>query len=124
MASLGDIESSEIRDKIMKSKIFSKEIDVLILAHHGGDNGFTTDELIKKLSPSVAICTSNYDNQYDHPSENIRTMLYDNKVALYTTKTGDVIIEGKEQKENTVYNFISNSETLSSKKSFVSKKYI
>jgi competence protein ComEC len=123
VASFGDIESTEIRDMIMRSKIFSKEIDVLILAHHGADNGFTTNELIKKLSPSIAICTSNYDNQYDHPSENIRKMLYDNKVTLYTTKTGDVIIEGKKQKENIVYNFISNSETLSSKKSFISKKF-
>lgn len=124
VASFGDVESTEIRDMIMRSTIFSKEIDVLILAHHGADNGFTTNEFIKKLSPSIAICTSNYDNQYDHPSENIRKILYDNKVALYTTKTGDVIIEGKKQKENIVYNFISNSEILSSEKSFISKKYI
>lgn len=47
----------------------------MILAHHGADNGFTTKKFIEELNPSVAICSSNYDNEYDHPREEIRKIV-------------------------------------------------
>lgn len=93
VASLGDVESSEIAIQLLNSKIFVNEVDVLILAHHGADNGFTTSEFIKKVNPSATVCSSNFDNQFEHPRPIVRKILNDNFVPIYTTKTGDVIIE-------------------------------
>lgn len=119
--SLGDCESPEIADRIMYSTIASKEVDVLILAHHGADNGFTTKEFIERINPKVAICSSNYDNQFEHPKPEIRKILYDAGVPLYTTKTGDVIIECSSGDVARVYNFVSNNEVLNSSISFKTK---
>lgn len=119
--SLGDCESSEIAERIMYSTIASKEVDVLILAHHGADNGFTTKEFIERINPQVAICSSNYDNQFEHPKPEIRKILYDAGVPLYTTKTGDVIIDCPTGDVARVYNFISNNEVLNSSMSFKTK---
>lgn len=119
--SLGDCESSEIADRIMYSEIASKEVDVLILAHHGADNGFTTKEFIDRIKPRVAICSSNYDNQFEHPKPEIRKMLYDAGIPLYTTKTGDIIIDCPTGDTARVYNFISDNEVLNSSSSFKTK---
>lgn len=60
--SLGDLEANEIAKYLSRFKSIKLEVDVIILAHHGANNGFTTEEFIKVVSPKVAICTSNYDN--------------------------------------------------------------
>lgn len=119
--SLGDCESPDIAERIMYSTIASKEVDVLILAHHGADNGFTTKEFIERINPRVAICSSNYDNQFEHPKPEIRKILYDADVPLYTTKTGDIIIDCPSGDVARVYNFISNNEVLNSSRSFKTK---
>lgn len=49
----------------MEDDILRNEVDILILAHHGADNGFTTPEFLQTLSPRLAICTSDYGNQYN-----------------------------------------------------------
>jgi competence protein ComEC len=67
-------------------------VDVMIMAHHGADNGFTTSAFLKAVKPTLAIATSNYGNQYDHPKPEIRDLLYKHEVRLFTTKTGDVIV--------------------------------
>lgn len=125
VASLGDVESRFISTYLQECKIFSSEVDILILAHHGADNGFTTDKFIKIVNPTVAICSSNYDNQFGHnPKDNIKQILYENGVKLVTTKKGDVIIEsyGKHTHQYKVTNLISNSEEVSSVKEYESKK--
>lgn len=119
--SLGDCEDSAIAQRIMACKIASTEVDVLILAHHGADNGFTTKEFIDKIAPKVAICSSNYDNKFDHPRQEIRDILYEADVPLFTTKTGDVIINCQNGTIATVSNYIGNNEILNSKMKFVTK---
>ena len=119
--SLGDCQSAEIAERIMYSTIASKEVDVMILAHHGADNGFTTKEFVERINPKVAICSSNYDNQFEHPKPEIRKILYDAGVPLYTTKTGDVIIDCPSGNKARVYNFISNNEVLNSSFTFTTK---
>ena len=89
--SLGDCESPEIARSIMGSSIANKETDIMLMAHHGADNGFTTEEFIKKIAPKVAICACDYDNQYDHPRDEVREILHNNDVRFFTTKTGDVL---------------------------------
>lgn len=124
--SLGDVEKKEIADFLLRTKIIKNEVDVLILAHHGADNGFTTKEFIQGISPKVAICSSNYGNQYDHPRQEIRDLLYENGVTLYTTKTGDVLV--KTIGDNTIaykaINLIANSTEISSDKDFNTKRYL
>ncbi len=130
LLSLGDCENNEIAKAIEGCSIASTEVDVMILAHHGADNGFTTEEFVSKINPKVAICSSNYDNQFEHPRQEIRNILYNNEpsIPLYTTKTGDVVITCNEDNNVHVYNLISNSTKISSLKTFrpkltVSTKY-
>lgn len=120
LLSLGDCEDPAIARRLINSKL-AKEADVMILAHHGADNGFTTKELIDAIRPKIAICSSNYDNQFEHPSQPIRDLLYYSGVTLFTTKTGDVIIECKEDNNVRAYNMISDNTQISSVKNFEPK---
>jgi competence protein ComEC len=122
--SVGDVESSDIANWLQSCPIIQREVDVMILAHHGADNGFTSAELISKINPKIAICSSNYDNQFDHPRQEIRNILYNANVPLMTTKTGDVIIavDNKLTGQCAAWNLIANSTELSSEKSFTPKR--
>lgn len=119
--SLGDCESAEIAKYIMGCNIVTTETDILLMAHHGADNGFTTDEFIKEIAPKIAICASDYDNQYDHPRQEIRQILYDNDVHLYTTKTGDVLVVCGTDNKVHVTNYKGNGEDISSEYDFKPK---
>ena len=124
VASLGDVENPMIGSYLPSRKIFSSETDVLILAHHGADNGLTTCKFLRMVSPTIAICSSNYDNQFDHPRDEIREMLREQKINLYTTKTGDVAVQstGTHTHEYLVINLKADSTEISSTAEFVSKK--
>lgn len=119
--SLGDCEDEEIANRIMDCEIAATEVDIMIMAHHGADNGFTTKYFLEKINPKIAICSSNYDNQFDHPRQEIRYLLYQQGINLYTTKTGDVIVYCNESNDVNVANLISNSDVVSSKNSFKAK---
>lgn len=134
--SLGDIDSSEIANSLIKNNILRNEVDVLILSHHGAANGVNTDEFIKAIKPRVAISTSDFGNEYEHPKQSVRDMLTNNNIPLYTTKTGDIIIESTFKNDPfskffgyqiplnayTVHNLQSNSTEVSSSKSFFVKR--
>lgn len=120
LLSLGDCEDPAIARRLINCKL-AKETDVMILAHHGADNGFTTRELIDAIRPKIAICSSNYDNQFEHPAQFIRDLLYYSGITLFTTKTGDVIIECKEDNIVRAYNLSADSTQISSVKNFVPK---
>lgn len=105
----------------MSCDIAINEVDVMIMAHHGADNGFTTKDFYKKIDPKIAICSSDYSNQFDHPRTEIRNLLYQEGINLYTTKTGDVVVYCNDTKTVHVANLISNSEVVSSKLSFEAK---
>ena len=124
LLSLGDVESSLIASSLSSKKTIQKETDVMILAHHGADNGFTTSNFLKKIKPLVAIATSNYDNQFAHPKQNIRDLLHKNEINLFTTKTGDVIIESTNEHNGRfkVTNLIAGSTEVSSIKYYKSRK--
>ena len=124
LLSLGDVEKQEIADKIANSSIAKTQVDVMILAHHGADNGFTTDKFLKAIKPRIAICSSNYDNQFSHPKQEIRDLLYQNDIRLFTTKTGDVVIKSinDHNGEFQVFNLISNNDKISSDYKFKSKR--
>jgi competence protein ComEC len=91
--SLGDVESNDISARLRRCRFLGLETDIMILAHHGANNGFTTKRLLQHLEPQVAVCSSNYDNHHDHPDEKIRELLQTEGIDLMTTKTGDVVIK-------------------------------
>ncbi len=53
--SLGDVESKEIADGLLYSDIIRNEVDILILPHHGANNGFIDNDFLKMVKPKVAI---------------------------------------------------------------------
>lgn len=122
--SLGDVESSNISARLRRSRILKTETDVMILAHHGADNGFTTKKFLARLEPHLAICSSNYGNQYDHPRQEIKDLLFEQDIRLMTTKTGDVIVKstGDHAGAYRAINLKGNSKEISSTMDFHSKK--
>ena len=90
--SLGDVESHLISARLRRSSLLKRETDVMILAHHGADNGFTNKHFLRALRPSLAICSADFANMYDHPRQEIRDLLHEYHIRLMTTKTGDVIV--------------------------------
>lgn len=91
--SLGDVMDQGIGSMLRRAPTLKRETDVMILAHHGADNGFTTKKLLEEINPRIAVCTSNWDNKHDHPRQIIRNRLSEQKIPLFTTKCGDVVIE-------------------------------
>jgi competence protein ComEC len=125
VASLGDVENPMIGAYLRNCNLFAGEVDVLILAHHGAHNGLTTGKFLKTVNPTIAVCSSNYDNQYDHPRDEILKLLREQKIDLYTTKTGDVAVQstGLHTHAYRVINLRADSTEVSSTAEFVSKKF-
>jgi competence protein ComEC len=125
VVSLGDVESVEIAKRLLKCEVFRNEIDVLILPHHGADNGFLTADLLDEIKPKLAICSSNHGNQYGHPKQTIRSLLSNRNIPLLTTKEGDIIIEhSKGGVHSRAWNFVTNNTGLQGMQKFVPKRYL
>jgi len=123
--SLGDCESSIVSDRLKKSSILCEELDVLILPHHGADNGFITGEFLDAVKPKIAICSSNNCNQYDHPRQNIRNLLSARGIPLMTTKRGDVIV-GQFESQNfaEAYSYQGDNYEVHKQVRFNPKRYL
>lgn len=122
--SLGDVECTNIASGLRSQRTIKNEVDVMILAHHGASNGFTTSSFINHVRPTIAIASSNYDNQYEHPKQEIRDLLHKNDVKLFTTKTGDVVIFsfGSHTGHYKVVNLKAGSTEVSSEYEYYAKK--
>jgi competence protein ComEC len=124
VASLGDVEDNMISARLSNCPVFNSEVDAIILAHHGADNGFTTNRFLRAVRPTVAICSADYDNQFDHPREEIREMLNKYGIPLFTTKTGDVALQSLAPHTHAyrLINLKADSTERSSERVFKSKK--
>lgn len=123
--SLGDCESKSIAENLITKNFIKNEVDVLILPHHGAHNGFMTSEFLLNVKPSITVCSSNYGNQYDHPRAEIRELLFQANIPIYTTKTGDVVIYQQQNSQTAhVYNLISDNTGVSSENEFVPKRFV
>lgn len=122
--SLGDVMAPEIGALLRRCKTLCREVDVMILAHHGADNGFTTKTLLEKLSPKIAICSSDFDNKFNHPKPEIRALLDEQGIPIFTTKTGDVIVEsiGSHTMDYRVTNLCARSTKQLSSEEYRSRK--
>ncbi|WP_436516387.1 ComEC/Rec2 family competence protein [Ekhidna sp. To15] len=120
--SVGDLESPELASKLAVNTLM-KEVDVLILSHHGSSPDFTTKEYLEALSPKVCLALVDRKNQFGHPNPNVYRRV--NEASWYfSTKDGDVIIEtyGENHDCFQVFNYVSNGEKLDKIKSFKCKK--
>lgn len=123
--SLGDCESAAIAQRLSMDSIATSEVDVLILPHHGANNGFMTRDFLMKIKPTIAVCSSNYGNQYDHPRPEIRELLFQANIPIYTTKTGDVVIYQQHSSNRAhVYNLKSDNTGVSSENEFIPKRFL
>lgn len=122
--SLGDCESELIASRLLASAHVRTAVDVLILPHHGADNGFTSGRLLDSIQPSLAICSSSYDNQYDHPRPSICQLLNTRNIPIMTTKRGDVIVFQTPGGKVRAVNFIRDNATTENNREFFSKRSI
>lgn len=121
--SLGDCEAEEISKRLQNNEILQSEVDVLILAHHGSENSVCSKEFLEKISPRIAICSSNYDNKFEHPHQAIRNRLSNLNIPCFTTKTGDIIIESVDKFSFRVYNYCRNNERCKDVKQYNNKTW-
>lgn len=121
--SLGDCESEEIAARLLSYDSIQLEVDVLILPHHGAENGFLSGDFLDGVKPQLAVCSSNYDNKFDHPVPSICALITTREIPLMTTKRGDVIIV-QETNSDTAYaiNLISDNEKAETPKAFRPKR--
>lgn len=122
--SLGDVEDQNVSAYLRRQRMLQRETDVMILSHHGADNGFTNKPFLSHIDPKVAICSSNYDNQHDHPRDEIRQLLDERGIRLMTTKRGDVVVAsiGDHTGLYRAVNLDAGSTKVSSVYDFYSKK--
>jgi competence protein ComEC len=122
--SLGDVECNNIASGLRRQRTIKHETDVMILAHHGASNGFTTSAFIKTVRPTVAIASADYANQFKHPKQEIRNLLQKHYVKLFTTKTGDVVIfsTGNHTGHYRLLNLKAGSTEVSSQYDFYARK--
>jgi len=121
--SLGDCESEKITNGLMKKSFINTEVDVLILPHHGAKNSMLTGPFLDYCKPTLAVCSSNYDNEYDHPRPEISNLLSYRKIESMTTKRGDVIVFQKNNSDQVkAINLVSNNEEAEAPFTFITKR--
>lgn len=124
VASLGDVEDANIGAYLRRCKIFKREVDVLLLAHHGADCPTNSKTFFEAVRPSIAICGSQFDNQFEHPKPEVCQRLFDLDIPIMTTKTGDVLIQSLPPHSHKfrATNLIANSTKQSRVLDFVTRK--
>lgn len=124
IASMGDVEDANISAYLRRCRTFTHETDVLLLAHHGADCATNSKKFFEAVQPRIAICGSQFDNQFDHPKPEVRQRLRDLRIPIMTTKTGDVLIHSLPPHSHKfrAINTKTNSTEISSQYDFHSRK--
>ena len=65
-------------------------IDVLKLSHHGSRTG-TTEQLVRKLSPTYAVVSYALENSYGHPMQSVLNALRKHSVEVWGTGANGTI---------------------------------
>lgn len=65
-------------------------IDVLKVSHHGSRTG-TTEQLVRKLSPTYAVVSYALDNSYGHPMQSVLNALHKHSVEIWGTGANGTI---------------------------------
>ena len=89
----GDLEG-EGEPQICRENI---RCDVLKVAHHGSAYS-TSEELLKKARPSVALISSGAGNSYGHPhKETVERLKQAGSVLFNTMESGQITLEIKKE---------------------------
>ncbi len=68
------------------------DTEILKLGHHGSKTS-TSEALLDKLTPEIAIVSAGKDNRYNHPSDEVLELLKTREIKVYETLgKGDVRI--------------------------------
>jgi len=123
--STGDIEHHDIGAYLRSCKKLCRELDVLILPHHGGPVDLMTERFLDALRPRLAVCTSNIANQHEHPGPEITKLLSKLDIELMTTKRGDVVIEsvGSHVSKYEASDLLSDGHTSQKAFTFTARKF-
>lgn len=80
----GDIEEP-IEYRLVKNFPEMIQVDVLLIPHHGSRTSSSQD-FIKKVNPKIAINSSGYANQFNHPHPIVKQLYLDEGVKFYDTQ--------------------------------------
>lgn len=78
----GDLEVDE--ELKLQRLVPNLDCDILKLGHHGSKTS-TSDEFLSRTTPRIAIASCGYDNNYKHPSKEVRQRLEKVGVKIYRT---------------------------------------
>lgn len=89
---MGDAEA-ESEELLLKKHMLTDvlDADILKLGHHGSRTS-STEEFLKKVSPSVAIISCGVDNSYGHPHAETIKKLNDQGIEYHRTDTEGTVI--------------------------------
>jgi competence protein ComEC len=60
------------------------DADVLFVAHHGSSNA-TSEEFLDRVDPEVAVVSSDFAKQHNHPTDEVLKNLHENETEVYWT---------------------------------------
>lgn len=88
----GDAEKKEFEDVYL-----NMSADVLKVAHHGSSTS-TTEEILEKIKPEIAVISLGEDNEYGHPHKSTLKLLNNIDCDIYRTdedKTVKISTDGE-----------------------------
>lgn len=87
---------------------FPKKIksDVLLVPHHGSFSS-SSEDFIKAVSPILAVNSSGYANQFNHPHVNIVERYEDLKIPFYDTQSSAMIEIFADNNEIKIFSFLN-----------------
>jgi len=79
-------------EKLSEDEIIANvRADVIKIGHHGSHTS-TSEEFLKKASPTYAIISAGKDNEYGHPHEETINLLNKSNIEIYRTDLSGTIV--------------------------------
>lgn len=97
---LGTCQSKNILERLMRSKIVTNKIDVLLIASNVIDNESNIDNFIATIKPNIGI----FCNDNDSTGKVLDRIFKRHKIPFFTTKAGDVLITCQDDNRACYYN--------------------
>ena len=88
MLCTGDIEGEG--EEALVDKLERDKYDILKVAHHGSKNS-TSETLLEKIRPKIALISAGQDNSYGHPHEEVLQRLQEVKSQILCTQENGAI---------------------------------